>query len=127
MADRLQPKNRDEKPFDICERTFRFAVCIVRFCVELERKPGVGWSLSKQLLRSGASVGANVEEGQAAQSKADFISKYSIARKEAQETDYWLRLISATDICNQSEIGELRNEIGQLIKILTTIIKNAQK
>jgi four helix bundle protein len=79
------------------------------------------------LLRSGTSIGANVEEGQAAQSKADFISKYSIARKEARETGYWLRLLSATGISSPAEINELSNEIGQLIKILTTIIKNAQK
>jgi four helix bundle protein len=54
--------------------------------------------MSKQLLRSGTSIGANIEEGQAAQSRADFASKYSIARKEAHETHYWLRLLSKSGI-----------------------------
>jgi four helix bundle protein len=127
MNDHFQQPRHNETPFDICERTFRFAVRIVSFCAELERTPGIGWSLSKQLLRSGTSIGANVEEGQAAQSKADFISKYSIARKEARETGYWLRLVSTTGVSNNPEIGELLNETGQLIKILTTIIKNSQQ
>jgi four helix bundle protein len=127
MTDLSQRNTHDEPPFDICERTFRFAVRIVKFCAKLDQKPGVSWGLSKQLLRSGTSVGANIEEGQGAQSKPDFISKYSIARKEARETSYWLRLISATDVSHQDEIQELLNEIGQLIKILTTIIKNTQQ
>ena len=127
MDEHFQQTNQNEKPFDICERTFCFAIRVVNFCAELDRKPGVTWTLSKQLLRSGTSIGANVEEGQAAQSKADFISKYSIARKEARETGYWLRLLSATGVSHSAEIKELLNELGQLIKILTTIIKNAQK
>jgi four helix bundle protein len=116
-----------EIPFDIRERTFQFAPNIVNFCLELERQPGVNWAVSKQLLRSGTSIGANVEEGQAGQSKADFISKYSIARKETRETNYWLRLISATGLSKNPEIGSLLDETNQLTKILTTIIKNAQK
>jgi four helix bundle protein len=118
--------NQNEKPFDICERTFCFAIQIVNFCAELDRKPGVAWTLSKQLLRSGTSIGANVEEGQAAQSKADFVSKYSIARKEARETSYWLRLIVAAGLSHRPEIQELLSEVGQFTKILTTIIKNSQ-
>jgi four helix bundle protein len=78
------------------------------------------------LLRSGTSIGANIEEGQAGQSKADFISKYSIARKEAREANYWLRLISATGLSQNPNLEGLLDETDQLIKILTTIIKNAQ-
>ena len=117
----------DGKPYDICERTFEFAIRIVKFCSVLNESPGTGWVLAKQLLRSGTSVGANVEEGQSAQSKADFISKYSIARKEVRETRYWLRLIKASDIAADLNTKSLIDEAEQLYKILTTIIKNAQK
>ena len=77
-------------------RSFDFAVNVVHFCQKLEAKPGVGRILSRQLLRSGTSVGANVEEAQAAQSTADFVSKCSISLKEARESNYWLRLLEAS-------------------------------
>jgi four helix bundle protein len=126
MSNTTSQKGRDDKPFDICQRTFQFAVRIVTFCAKFDQKPGVNWTMSKQLLRSGTSIGANIEEGQAGQSKPDFISKYSIARKEARETSYWLRLISATTHGHEAELNQLLDETGQLIKILTTIIKNAR-
>jgi four helix bundle protein len=77
---------------DIESRTFDFALAIVTLCQALDAQPGVGRTLSRQLLRSGTSIGANVEEAQAGQSRADFISKNGIALKEARETHYWLRL-----------------------------------
>ena len=86
---------------DLCERTFQFALEIVNLCRTLSKKSGVAQTMSKQLLRSGTSVGANIEEGQAAQSRADFVSKYSIARKEARETHYWLRLLSESGILSK--------------------------
>ena len=73
----------------ITERTFAFAVSVVRFCQKLVTKPGVNRTLGQQLLRAGTSIGANLEEAQAAQSSADFISKCSISLKEARETIYW--------------------------------------
>jgi four helix bundle protein len=85
----------------ITERSFLFAVRIVRFCRFLERHDNVSRTLAGQLLRSGTSIGANVEEVQAGQSKSDFIAKMSIARKEARETNYWLRLLVASDIVEQ--------------------------
>ena len=81
MPKPVRPQTSSEKPFDICQRTFEFAVRVVNLCIQLDQKPGASWTLSKQLLRSGTSIGANIEEGQAAQSKPDFIAKYSIARK----------------------------------------------
>ena len=90
------------------------------------KTPGVSRTLSGQLLRSGTSIGANVEEGQASQSKADFVSKYSIACKEAREAHYWLRLIAATDIISKDRLGDLMDEANQLIAILTTIIKKTK-
>ncbi|HEX8845810.1 MAG TPA: four helix bundle protein [Pyrinomonadaceae bacterium] len=71
---------------EIQSRTFEFAVRIVNLCRRLDEQPGVGRTIGRQLLRSGTSIGANVEEAQAGQSKADFISKISIALKEARET-----------------------------------------
>ena len=67
-------------------------------CQTLDQTPGVSRTLANQLLRSGTSIGANVEEGQGGQSRADFISKYSIACKEARETHYWLKLLAACEI-----------------------------
>ena len=108
---------------DLPDRTFEFARRIVRLCRYLDARPGVSRTLANQLLRSGTSVGANVEEGQASQSEADFISKYSIACKEARETHYWLRLLSATELVESSRIEPLLQESDELIAILTSIIK----
>jgi four helix bundle protein len=78
---------------DLPERTFEFARRVIGLCQELDQMPGVSRTLANQLMKSGTSIGANVEEGQASQSRADFIAKYAIACKEARETHYWLRLL----------------------------------
>ena len=83
--------------------------------------------VSRQLLRSGTSIGANVEEATAAQIKKDFISKMSIASKEARETRYWLRLLKDSNICSRINYTEAINESDELIKILTAIVKTSQK
>jgi four helix bundle protein len=80
----------------------------------------------QQLLRAGTSVGANVEEGQASQSRADFVSKYSIACKEARETLYWLRLIAASGLAAGDDLRALTTESNELVAILTTIVKKAR-
>ena len=108
---------------DIPERTFGFAKRIVKLCKLMDEKPGVSRTLANQLLRSGTSIGANVEEGQAAQSQADFVSKYSIACKEARETHYWLRLLAASEIISSDCLTDMERECNELIAILTTIIK----
>ena len=74
-------------------------------------------------LRSGTSIGANVEEGQATQSEADFVSNYSIACKEARETHYWLRLLEVSEILPPNSLAELEIECDELIAILTSIIR----
>jgi len=112
---------------DLPERTFEFARRIVGLCKVLDQSPGVSRTLANQLLRSGTSIGANVEEGQAGQSKADFISKLSIACKEARETHYWLRLLSATDLVPESKLTGLLDEANQLVAILTTVIKKTKE
>lgn len=112
---------------DLPERTFEFAKRVVKLCQMLDQTPGVSRTLANQLLRSGTSIGANVEEGQAGQSRADFLSKLSIACKEARETHYWLRLLAATELVPEPHITDLLDESNQLIAILTAVIKNTRR
>ena len=111
----------------ITDRTFAFAVRIIRLCQYLEKQGRVSRTLANQLLRSGTSVGANIEEAQAGQSKADFIAKMSISRKESRETLYWLRLLEATNLVDENMIAEIIKESDELVRILTSIVKTAQK
>ena len=111
---------------DITERTFAFSLRIVKLSQILDSAPGTNRTLANQLLRSGTSIGANVEEAQAAQSKPDFISKISIACKESRETLYWLRLLIASSIMPSEKLGPLKKEADELVAILTTIIKNSR-
>ncbi len=83
--------------------------------------------LSKQILRSGTSIGANIRESQNAQSKADFINKLNIALKEADETQYWLELLSETNYITQRQYESLYTDSIEICKILTSIIKSAKK
>lgn len=113
----------DDEPQEIGERTFAFAVRVVKLCQVLDGKPGVSRTLANQLLRSGTSVGANLEESKGGQSRADFLSKVSISLKEARETHYWLRLLLATDILPERQLAPLLDEANQLVAILTAIVK----
>lgn len=118
------------KPRDIRERTFEFAVRVVKLCQHLDERPGSGRVLGRQLLRAGTSVGANVEEAQAGQSRADFISKNAIALKEARETRYWLRLLAATHSLAGAHLSELSNleiEAEELARILGAIIVSSKR
>lgn len=106
------------------EKSFAFAVRIVNLYKHLTNKHKE-YVLSKQLLRSGTSIGANISEAQRGQSKADFISKMSIALKEANETHYWLKLLYKTDYLNQSQFDSISTDINELISILTAICKTS--
>ena len=114
-------------PKDIRERTFEFALRIIKLCNELNRKPGICRDISRQLLKAGTSVGANTEEAQAAQSKPDFISKNSIALKEARETHYWLRLLIAAKVMPEKRLAELRDEAEEIKRILGSIVVSAKR
>ena len=116
-----------QTPRDIKERTFDFAVEIVHLCQRLDKIPGTTRTLGRQLLRSGTSIGANVEEAQAGQSRADFISKYSIALKEARETIYWLRLLIASGIQSNGQSETLHLEAREIARIIGSIIVNTRK
>ena len=107
-------------------KSFRFAVRIVRLCKHL-RESRKEFTLSRQLLRSGTSIGANIAEAQQAQSIPDFISKLNIALKEAVETNYWLRLLQATDYLSQAEFNSIFSDCRELEKLLTSIIKTSKE
>ncbi|HYM61892.1 MAG TPA: four helix bundle protein [Thermoanaerobaculia bacterium] len=110
---------------DIHERSFRFACRIVKLHHLLAPRKIIALSLLNQLLRSGTSIGANLEEAKAGQSKADFIAKCRISLKEARESHYWLRLLDATEIVQTPQIAPLVQESNELVAILTTIVKKA--
>ena len=113
-----------EKRNVIKEKSFLFAIEIVGlYKVLAERK---GFVLSKQVLRSGTSIGANIREAEHAQSKADFIHKLSISLKEANETEYWLDLLYETKYINQIEFENIKPKIIELLKLLTSIINTSK-
>ncbi len=90
----------------------------------LERKE---YAMSNQVLRSGTSIGANIREGKRPQSDADLISKWSIALKEAEETQYWLELLFESGYINENMFIKLNTQTEEIIKILVTVIRNKKK
>lgn len=108
----------------IADKTFDFALQIISFYIQLKAEKE--FVLSKQLLRAGTSVGANVEEAIAAQSKKDFINKMSIASKEARETKYWLRLLDKSELI-QLDCKIYLDEIEHIINIITKIIITSKR
>jgi four helix bundle protein len=114
-------------PKDIKVRAFDFALRIVKLCQHLDKQSGVPRTLAYQLLKAGTSVGANIEEAQAGQSRPDFISKNSIALKEARECHYWLRLLIAAKIMPEKRLAELREEAEELMHILGSIVVRTKR
>lgn len=108
----------------IQDKTFDFALMIIAVYKKMiEQKEFI---LSKQLLRSGTSIGANVEEAIAAFTKKDFVHKMSISAKEARETRYWLRLLIASELV-EVDMKHCMNEVDEILNILTAIVKTTQK
>ena len=107
-------------------KSFDFAVRIVKLYQYLceEKKEYI---LSKQLLRCGTSIGANVSEAQRGQSKPDFYSKMAIALKEANETYYWIRLMHSTEYLSDKEYSSLDSDINEIISILVAICNSKEK
>ena len=108
----------------VAEKSFAFAVRIVNLNRHLKSEKNEH-TLSNQILRSGTSIGANVSEAQRGQSKADFLSKMNIALKEANETDYWLRLLCKTDYITQAQYLSLHADLSDILALLTAICKTA--
>ena len=110
----------------IAAKSYAFAVRVVKFYQYLEKEKNVN-VLAKQVLRSGTSVGANIEEAVAAQSTLDFIHKLSVARKEARESSYWLRLLHDTGYLKSEQFESIHSDCLELIKILNSIIITNKK
>lgn len=111
---------------NVQNKSFLFAVRIVKLNKHLVANKNE-YVLSKQLLRSGTGIGANIAEAEQAQSRPDFISKMSIALKEASETVYWLRLLYATDYLTEAEYSSIINDCRELEMMLTAIIKTSRQ
>ena len=107
-------------------KSFSFALRVVKMCqfLSVEKKEFV---LSKQLLRSGTSIGALVRESEHAESKSDFIHKLAIAQKEANETSYWLELLFQSEYLNQAQFEYLHSDLVEMNKILASIIISSKR
>jgi len=106
------------------QKSFTFALKIIKLYTKLQEHRE--YVISRQLLRSGTSIGANVTEATAGQSRRDFLAKMSIASKEARETKYWLQLLDESDLAPVDVSEELR-DVEELIRILTSIVKTTSE
>ena len=121
-------KDEKGKPRDIRDRTYQYSLRAIRLFQSLqEGTDRAGWELSRQYLRSATSIGANVEEAQSGESRADFLHKYGIAQKEARETLYWLRLLADSKIVAQERLSPLMKETEEIISVITTIIVKTKR
>lgn len=120
-------KESTEKYYNpILEKSFKFAIRIIRFYkLKLSTDYHLN-SLFKQLLRSGTSIGANVSEAQSAFTKKDFINKLGISLKESRETEYWLRLLKESEVISLKEFNSLFSDCEEISKLLTSIIKSSK-
>lgn len=116
-----------EKPQDIDARSLAYAVRAIRLYPALEKqKDGAARIVGKQFLRSATSMGANVEEAQSAESRADFVRKYGIAQKEAKGSRYWLRLVTESAILPKQRLQAIRRETEEPYAVIIAIIVNTQ-
>lgn len=119
-------KTADMRENIVKSKSFAFAVRVVRlsrFLVEQKRE----YVLSKQVLRSGTSVGAMIREAEHAETKKDFIHKMAIAQKEINETIYWLELLEATEYLSTPEFQSLHADAVEIIKLVTSILKTSKQ
>ena len=110
----------------ILEKSYELALAVIPLCRELQAKEHE-YVLSRQLMKSGTSVGSNVEEAQGGQSRADFLSKMSIAAKEARETHYWLRLIRDSKLLSAKSVAPVLDRTLEVRRILTAIVKSTSE
>ena len=113
---------RKEVDNDVYEITRSFAIRIINMYKYLKEEKGE-YIMSKQVFRSGTSIGANVYEGKNAQSRADFTTKMNIALKEATETGYWLDLLHETKLLDDNTFESIMNDCDRIIAVLTKIVK----
>ena len=115
----------DAQPEDVKARTFRFALQIIAL---VEKLPNTisATTIGKQLIRSGTSIGANVEEATAAHSKSDFVHRMNISLRETRETLYWLRLLGGSKILPSSNLTDVLKEADEITRILGAIVSSAR-
>jgi len=111
---------------DIEERTFNFAVRIIKMANQLPSSPAT-FVLGRQIIDSATSINSNIVQARSGVSKKDFVNHMKIARKEAKETKKWIQMIVASGLTTQSKIQPLLDENEEIISILVTIVKNAEK
>ncbi|GAA0117247.1 four helix bundle protein [Clostridium senegalense] len=109
----------------VYERAFEFSINIVN-CYKYLTSEKREYILSKQVLRSGTSIGANIKEGIEGQSKKDFLSKMNIALKEASETEYWLELLKVTNYLDEMKFDSIINDCKELNKLLCSIVRSTK-
>jgi four helix bundle protein len=119
----MAQEGHNKPPQNIQIRTFNFACRIVRLHQYLYKCGGTQRDIGRQVLQSGTSIGANLEEADAGQSRADFISKCGIALKEAREAHFWLRVMSETGLVSTKRLASLIAEASEIVAILTAIVK----
>lgn len=115
----------NEKRNVVLEKSYAFALRVVALARLLRRDKE--FEIAAQVLRAGTSIGANVEEAQAAHSRPDFVAKMSIAAKEARETHYWLRLLRDSKTGPADQVATMLHEADELIRLLTAIVKTGQQ
>jgi four helix bundle protein len=114
-------------PKEIRARTLAYALRAVKLYQHLQKKDGAGWILGKQYLRAATSIGANVAEAQAGETRSDFIHKLGIAQKEARESLFWLRLLAESKIVRDSRLAPLVEETEELIAVITAILVSTKR
>lgn len=113
---------------DIRKRSFEYTLRAVKLYQYLqEHRRGAGWILGRQYLRAASSIGANVEEAQAGESRADFIHKMGVAQKEARESLYWLRVLAGSEIVTRDRVEPLTRETEEILNVITSIILNTKR
>ncbi len=115
------------QPPDIRARSFQYGLRAIRLYKHLQKeKDGAAWILGKQYLRAACSVGANIEEAQAGESRGDFVHKLAIAQKEARESLYWLRVLAESNLVSRRRLQLLTRETEELLNVITSIILNTK-
>src|SRR2546425_2320765 len=116
------------QPREIRQRSLAYALRAIKLYQHLQKKKdGAGWVLAKQYLRAACSVGANVEEAQAGESRSDFIHKLGVAQKEARESLYWLRILSESDLVPRNRLVPLIQETDELLNVIASIILSTKR
>ena len=123
----MKRENETKLAPDILDRNFRFAIRVVKLCGVLDESGGVSRILMPQILRAGTSIVSNIEEAQAGQSRADFISKLGIAFREARETHVRLRILSRAAVVPAGRLGFITNEAEEIKRILDTLVSSPRR